>query len=115
MQLKIHPLLPKLIGLSLLFAQIAIDNPAKTGEMRVFNQFTEQWSVNQLAEIVKAGGKKMGMEVQVRTCAHVDALVSIFVRMQNPILLFVSAHCFGISVALHLNITAKPRFRFSGP
>ena len=26
--------------------------------MRVFNQFTEQWSVNQLAEVVRNGGKK---------------------------------------------------------
>jgi hypothetical protein len=46
--------------------QIAIDNPAKSGEMRVFNQFTEQWSVNQLADIVKQGGKKLGLDVQVR-------------------------------------------------
>ncbi|KAF5835113.1 UDP-sulfoquinovose synthase [Dunaliella salina] len=45
--------------------QIAIDNPAKSGEMRVFNQFTQQFSVNQLAEIVKQGGKKFGLDVQV--------------------------------------------------
>eukprot|EP00197_Chlamydomonas_leiostraca_P012183 CAMPEP_0202865604 /NCGR_PEP_ID=MMETSP1391-20130828/6252_1 /ASSEMBLY_ACC=CAM_ASM_000867 /TAXON_ID=1034604 /ORGANISM="Chlamydomonas leiostraca, Strain SAG 11-49" /LENGTH=475 /DNA_ID=CAMNT_0049545465 /DNA_START=1 /DNA_END=1428 /DNA_ORIENTATION=- len=45
--------------------QIAIDNPAKAGEMRVFNQFTEQWSVNQLAEIVGREGKKLGLNVQV--------------------------------------------------
>lgn len=47
-------------------SQIAIDNPAKSGEMRVFNQFTEQWSVNQLAEIVGREGKKLGLNVQVR-------------------------------------------------
>lgn len=45
--------------------QIAIDNPAKAGEMRVFNQFTEMWSVNQLAEIVSKEGKKLGLDVQV--------------------------------------------------
>lgn len=45
--------------------QIAIDNPAKSGEMRVFNQFTEQFSVNQLAEIVSREGKKLGLDVQV--------------------------------------------------
>uniref|UniRef100_A0A7S3VTZ3 NAD-dependent epimerase/dehydratase domain-containing protein n=1 Tax=Dunaliella tertiolecta TaxID=3047 RepID=A0A7S3VTZ3_DUNTE len=45
--------------------QIAIDNPASSGEMRVFNQFTQQFSVNQLAEIVKQGGKKFGLDVQV--------------------------------------------------
>eukprot|EP00967_Tisochrysis_lutea_P064153 scaffold83011_cov18-Tisochrysis_lutea.AAC.1 len=45
-------------------ALIAIDNPASSGEMRVFNQFTQQFSVNQLAEIVKQGGKKFGLDVQ---------------------------------------------------
>lgn len=45
--------------------QLAIDNPAKAGEFRVFNQFTEQFSVNELAEIVKKGGSKLGLDVQV--------------------------------------------------
>mmetsp|Transcript_12276 Transcript_12276/g.26478 ORF Transcript_12276/g.26478 Transcript_12276/m.26478 type:complete len:473 (+) Transcript_12276:88-1506(+) len=45
--------------------QIAIDNPAKRGEMRVFNQFTEQFSVNQLADVVKKEGAKLGLNVQV--------------------------------------------------
>lgn len=44
--------------------QIAVDNPAKQGEMRVFNQFTEQFSVNQLAEIVTREGNKLGLDVQ---------------------------------------------------
>lgn len=43
--------------------QIAIDNPAKQGEFRVFNQFTEQFSVNQLADIVEKEGKKLGLTV----------------------------------------------------
>ena len=73
------------------FRQIAIDNPAKQGEMRVFNQvillpkfpyhhrpvskapllptflcqFTEQFSVNQLADIVSKEGKKLGLDVKV--------------------------------------------------
>lgn len=46
--------------------QIAIDNPANAGEFRVFNQFTEQFSVNQLADIVKRGGEKLGLDVQVQ-------------------------------------------------
>jgi UDP-sulfoquinovose synthase len=45
--------------------QLAIDNPAKKGEMRVFNQITEMWSVNQLAELVSTEGKKLGLDVQV--------------------------------------------------
>lgn len=46
--------------------QLAIDNPAKKGEMRVFNQITEMWSVNQLAELVTTEGNKLGLNVQVR-------------------------------------------------
>jgi UDP-sulfoquinovose synthase len=48
--------------------QLAIDNPANPGEMRVFNQFTEQFSVNDLAAIVKREGAKLGLEVQVGYC-----------------------------------------------
>ena len=47
--------------------QLAIDNPAQRGEFRVFNQFTEQFSVNDLAAIVKRQGAKLGLDVQVRT------------------------------------------------
>ena len=50
--------------------QIAIDNPAKQGEMRVFNQFTEQFSVNQLADIVSKEGKKLGLDVKVPGSAY---------------------------------------------
>lgn len=46
--------------------QIAIDNPAAAGEMRVFNQFTEQFSVNDIAGIVCREGGKLGLDVQVR-------------------------------------------------
>lgn len=46
--------------------QLAIDNPASHGEMRVFNQFTEQFSVNQLAELVSREGRRLGLDVQAR-------------------------------------------------
>jgi len=45
--------------------EIALLNPARRGEFRVFNQFTEQFSVLQLAEMVRAAGAKLGLEVQV--------------------------------------------------
>jgi UDP-sulfoquinovose synthase len=45
--------------------ELAIANPAEPGEMRVFNQFTEQFSVNQLAELVKVQGAKLDLDVQV--------------------------------------------------
>lgn len=44
--------------------ELAIANPANPGEFRVFNQFTEQFSVNQLATLVTNAGKNLGLEVQ---------------------------------------------------
>ncbi|RZR76473.1 hypothetical protein BHM03_00001270 [Ensete ventricosum] len=44
--------------------ELAIANPAKPGEFRVFNQFTEQFSVNDLARLVTNAGKKLGLGVQ---------------------------------------------------
>ncbi|RUL89763.1 UDP-sulfoquinovose synthase [Tautonia sociabilis] len=49
--------------------EIACNNPADPGEFRVFNQFTEQFSVGQLAEKVKEAGAKMGLDVAIE---HVD-------------------------------------------
>jgi UDP-sulfoquinovose synthase len=48
--------------------ELACINPAAEGEYRVFNQFTEQFSVLQLAELVKAAGQKLGLDVQI---AHI--------------------------------------------
>ena len=45
--------------------QLAIDNPAAPGDFRVFNQFTEQFSVNDLARIVSEQGGRLGLDVQV--------------------------------------------------
>jgi len=45
--------------------EIALLNPAARGEFRVFNQFTEQFSVLELARMVQTAGKKLGLEVQV--------------------------------------------------
>ncbi|PRQ27974.1 putative UDP-sulfoquinovose synthase [Rosa chinensis] len=43
--------------------EIAIANPAQAGEFRVFNQFTEQFSVNELAALVTKAGEKLGLDV----------------------------------------------------
>lgn len=43
--------------------ELAIANPAQPGEFRVFNQFTEQFSVNELASLVTNVGKKLGLDV----------------------------------------------------
>jgi len=41
-------------------------NPAAPGEFRVFNQFTEQFSINELAELVQRVGKECGLDVAIR-------------------------------------------------
>jgi len=45
--------------------ELAALNPPVEGEYRVFNQFTEQFSVRDLAEIVKRAGGEVGIEVIV--------------------------------------------------
>src|SRR5690242_1119704 len=49
--------------------ELAVNNPAEQGEFRVFNQFTEQFSVGELAELVKQAGEHLGYSVEIR---HVD-------------------------------------------
>ena len=44
---------------------IAVKNPASEGEFRVFNQFTEKFSVNQIAEKVKLAADKIGIKVEI--------------------------------------------------
>lgn len=45
--------------------ELAIANPGARGEFRVFNQFTEQFSVAQLAERVQQAGTRAGIKVAV--------------------------------------------------
>jgi UDP-sulfoquinovose synthase len=40
-------------------------NPGEAGKMRVFNQFTEQFSVTELAYVVQNAAKSLGYEVQI--------------------------------------------------
>src|SRR6476659_4336472 len=47
--------------------ELAALNPADSGEFRVFNQFTEQFSVADLAELVKRSGEQMGHAVEIRS------------------------------------------------
>jgi len=46
--------------------ELAALNPAERGDFRVFNQFTEQFSVMELAELVKEAGEHLGYSVEVR-------------------------------------------------
>jgi len=45
--------------------ELAVANPAKQGEFRVFNQFTEMFSVGDLATMVKKAGSAMGLQVEI--------------------------------------------------
>ena len=47
--------------------ELAIANPGRPGEFRVFNQFTEQFSVNELASLVTSAGKKLGLDVKTKS------------------------------------------------
>jgi len=48
---------------------LAIDNPADQGELRVYNQFTEQFTVNELAEQVCLAAAQMGIDARIE---HAD-------------------------------------------
>jgi UDP-sulfoquinovose synthase len=46
--------------------ELAVVNPAERGEFRVFNQFTEQFSVAGLAELVRSSAERLGYAVEIR-------------------------------------------------
>ncbi len=50
--------------------EIAINTPANAGEFRVFNQFTEAFSINDLANKVKEAGATIGLKVAVNNIAN---------------------------------------------
>lgn len=49
--------------------EIAIANPAEPGQFRVFNQFTELFSVGDLAVMVQNAGTKLGLDITIN---HLD-------------------------------------------
>jgi UDP-sulfoquinovose synthase len=50
--------------------ELAALNPADPGEFRVFNQFTEQFSVIELAGLVKHAGEHLGYSVEIQHCEN---------------------------------------------
>jgi UDP-sulfoquinovose synthase len=46
--------------------ELAVENPGDLGEFRVFNQFTEQFRVSELAELVQTSAAELGYEVDVQ-------------------------------------------------
>ncbi len=45
--------------------ELAVTNPAKPGEFRVFNQFTETFTILELARKVKEAGEKLNLDVNI--------------------------------------------------
>jgi UDP-sulfoquinovose synthase len=63
--------------------ELAVENPADAGEFRVFNQFTESFSVADLAELVRRSAAEVGIEVEVD---HVDnPRVELEEHYYNPV------------------------------
>ena len=49
--------------------RLSLQSPADKGELRIFNQFTETFSVNELADKVKVAGDKLDLGVKIQ---HVE-------------------------------------------
>ena len=47
--------------------ELAVNNPAELGDFRVFNQFTEQFTVGGLAERVKEAAEQLGHSVEIQS------------------------------------------------
>lgn len=47
--------------------RLALENPAAKGELRILNQFTETFSVNQLAQKVQRVARSMGYKAEIST------------------------------------------------
>lgn len=47
--------------------QLSLENPAKAGEFRIFNQFAETFSVNDLADRVQSIGDNFGLTVDIKS------------------------------------------------
>ena len=46
--------------------RLSLENPADKGELRIFNQFTEAFSVNELADWVQRVGNRLGLNVEIK-------------------------------------------------
>lgn len=50
--------------------ELAINNPIESGNLRILNQFTETFSVNELARRVKQAGAELGLDVKVNSISN---------------------------------------------
>lgn len=76
--------------------EIAIANPAESGKFRVFNQFTELFSILDLAHMVQKAGQDLGMKVEVN-------------HLENP-RVELEAHYFNAKNTSLLDLGLQPHF-----
>ncbi len=83
--------------------ELAVENPADLGDFRVFNQFTEQFSVGELAELVRASAGEVGIDVEIK-------------KYPNPRVEVESHYYNATNTKLHdLGPRAAPSGRRAGP
>jgi UDP-sulfoquinovose synthase len=75
--------------------RLAVENPAPAGEFRVFNQFTQQFSINDLAVIVRRAADRIGLHVTI------DALEDPRIEAQE--------HYYNATNTRLLDLGLKPR------
>jgi UDP-sulfoquinovose synthase len=63
--------------------ELTVANPADAGEMRVYNQFTESFSVSDLADKVKHAAGELGVEVTVESITN--PRVELETHYYNPV------------------------------
>jgi len=66
---------------------LSATQPAEPGELRIFNQFTELFSVNELAEKVQRVGNGMGLDVKIQPIEN---------PRKEPEDHYYNAHCTGL-------------------
>lgn len=76
--------------------ELALLNPARPGEYRVFNQFTEVFAVSGLAQMVAEQGRKLGFSVEVN-------------HLENP-RLEMEEHYYHVVHDKLLRLGLKPRY-----
>jgi len=47
--------------------KLSLENPAQKGDLRIFNQFVETFSVNQLAKLVQKTGRRFDLDVKIKS------------------------------------------------
>jgi UDP-sulfoquinovose synthase len=46
---------------------LALNHPAKAGELKIYNQLTETFTVNELADKIRKAGKQIGLNVEIKS------------------------------------------------